>query len=167
MEDHGVSGSTAGSGTTATSTALAAPGIATFQGIHRLKLEATGRIALPSAFKGAFGSLGHVRAQRDEMLMLWTPAAFEAVMAKVKADDSGVIGPRRLKRMHMATSDVSIDKQGRFVVPPELKAKVGLGERIVLAGSRETIEIWSAEAFEAEEATLDEGDLFFDGFEGL
>lgn len=167
MEEQGASGQALEAGTTSTSTLAPTPELTHFQGFHRLKLEATGRIALPSAFKGAFGSQAHLRPHRDQMLMLWTPAAFRAVVAKAQADDSGVLGPRRLKRLHITTSDISVDKQGRFVVPSELKARAGLGEHIVLAGSRETIEIWSAEAFEIEAESFDEGDLFFDGFEGV
>ncbi|CAN5806952.1 hypothetical protein BH10ACT1_BH10ACT1_42160 [soil metagenome] len=152
--------------TTSVSTSAPAPGLTLFQGFHRLKLEATGRIALPSAYKGAFGPKAFIRAHRDQMLMLWTPEAFETVVAAARADDSGVLGPRRVKRLRISTSEVAVDKQGRFVVPAELKAHVGLGEQIVLAGAGEAIEIYSSEAFAIEAQSFDENDLFFDGYEG-
>lgn len=167
MEDTGAGGPAQGV-VAATTPTLPAYGHAPFRGTFRLKLEATGRIALPAAFKGAFEGLGLVRAQRDRFLNLWTPGGFDAVVqALIESQPGGVVDPRTRKRLHMSTSEVSIDRQSRFVVPPELRAKVSLGEQIVLAGSIEAIEIWSAEAFAAEEATLDEADLFFDGFEGL
>jgi MraZ protein len=148
--------------------ALPAYGHAPFHGTYRLKLDGTGRVALPAALKGAFADRALVRAFRDRYLMVWTPLGFEAVVDKlVEANPTGLVDPRTRKRFHIGTSDVSVDKQSRFVIPPDLRTQVGLGERIVLAGSIETIEIWSAEAFEAEQATLDDVDLFFDGFEGL
>ncbi len=146
----------------------AAYGHAPFRGTFHLKLESTGRIALPAALKGAFATTAVLRAHRDEHLNLWTPQGFEAVVQEfVASQPGGVVHPRTKKRLHMSVTEVSIDKQGRLVVPPELKARVGLGERIVLAGAIEAVEIWSAEAFEAEQATFDDADLFFDGFEGL
>lgn len=167
MEEQGARGQVVEVGGAVAPT-LPAFGHTPFRGTFRLKLEASGRIALPAAFKGAFGSLGLVRAHRQQYLNLWTPAAFdEVVKALVASGPGGVVDPRTRKRLHMATTEVSIDKQSRLVIPPELRAKVSLGEQIVLAGSIETIEIWSAAAFAAEEQTLDEADLFFDGFEGL
>lgn len=142
-------------------------GHAPFRGTFRLKLEASGRIALPAALRGAFGPIGLVRAHRGEYLNLWTPAAFDEVVRVFAGQPGGVVDPRTRKRLHMSTTEVSIDRQSRLVVPPELRARVGLGEQIVLAGAIETIEIWSAEAFAAEEATFDDADLFLDGFEGL
>ncbi len=143
-------------------------GHAPFHGTFRLKLDSTGRVSLPASLRPAFESRALIRAHRDQYLMVWTPGGFAAVMEKfVAGNPSGVVDPRTRKRLHMATTEVSVDKQSRFVIPPDLKANVGLGERIVLAGSIETIEIWSADAFEAEQATFDEADLFFDGFEGL
>ncbi|QXC62278.1 division/cell wall cluster transcriptional repressor MraZ [Aquihabitans sp. G128] len=125
-------------------------------------------MVLPSALKGAFDVTGLLRPHRDEYLNLWTPSGFDAVLAEFAASQpGGVVAPRTRKRLSMSATPVTIDKQSRFVIPPELKARAGLGERIVLAGAIETIEIWSAEAFEAEEATFDDADLFFDGFEGL
>lgn len=139
-----------------------------FHGTFRLKLDATGRVSLPASFKGAFATSGFVRPNRNSHLMLWTPTGFKAVADSLGGSaTSGVIDPRTRKRFHMSTTEVSVDKQSRFVIPPDLRVKAGLGDAIVLAGSIETIEIWSAEAFEAEEATFDDADLFFDGFEGL
>ncbi|HEX2577847.1 MAG TPA: hypothetical protein VHK88_15965 [Aquihabitans sp.] len=168
MEIEGASGAAATVTGAPTAAALPAYGHAPFRGTFRLKLEATGRVALPAAFKGAFGSAAVLRAHRQEHLNLWTPRAFDEVVKEfVASQPGGVVDPRTRKRLHMSATDVAVDKQSRFVIPPELKARVGLTDRIVLAGSIETIEIWSAEAFEAEEATFDDADLFFDGFAGL
>lgn len=148
--------------------ALPAYGHAPFRGTFRLKLDTTGRVALPATLKGAFGSVGVLRAHREEYLNLWTPLAFgEVIKEFVASGPGGMVDPRTRRRLHMSAIEVAVDKQSRFVIPPELRTKVGLGDRIVLAGSIETIEIWSAEDFAPEEAAFDDADLFFDGFEGL
>ena len=147
---------------------LPAYGHAPFKGTFRLKLDAAGRVALPAGLKAPFASNAILRPHRDEFLNLWTPLAFdEFVKAFVASQPTGVVAPRTRKRLHMSSSEVTVDKQSRFVIPPELRARVGLGDRIVLAGAIETIEIWPADAFDAEEETFDDVDLFIDGFEGL
>lgn len=168
MEEEGARATAAGEMEAPAAPTLRAYSHAPFKGIFPLKLEASGRVALPAALKGAFAGAGVLRPQRDGHLNLYTPQGFEAVAERFKAGNpSGVVGPRALKRFHMSSADVVVDKQSRFVIPPEFKARVGLGARIVLAGAMEAIEIWPAEGFEPEEATFDEVDLFFDGFEGL
>lgn len=165
MEEEGARVTATGEMETPAASALPVYGHAPFKGIFRLKLEASGRVALPAALKGAFAGAGVLRPHREEHLDLYTPQGFRAVAQQFAA--SNPMGPKALKRFHMSSPDVVVDKQSRFVIPPELKARVGLGERIVLAGAMEAIEIWPAEGFEPEEATFDEVDLFFDGFEGL
>ncbi len=153
---------------TPTASPLTSFGHPAFHGTYRLKLDATGRVSLPASFKGAFSATGFIRPNRNSHLMLWTPSGFKAVAdAFGGSGSSGVVNPRTRKRLHMSTTEVSVDRQSRFVIPPELRVKVGLGEAIVLAGAIETIEIWSADSFVDEEATFDDADLFFDGFEGL
>ncbi len=168
MEDQGVVGNLAVGPQAPTAPDAHVYGHRPFQGIHRLKLEPNGRVALPAAYKAAFDHLGVLRPHRTEHLALYTQRGWEETVKEfVASTPGGVLHPRARKRLHMSVTEVTLDKQSRFVIPPELKERAGLGERIVLAGSIESIEIWSEEAFEAEAATLDDGDLFFDGFEGL
>lgn len=135
-----------------------------FRGTFSLRLEANGRLALPAALRHAFSGHAVVRPYRRQFVNLWTPSGFEAVDAAVRA--SQPVDPRTRRRFHHSAYDVSVDKQFRIVLPPELRERVGLGEELVLAGAIETIEIWPADRWDAEAAEED-ADLFFDGFDGL
>lgn len=168
MEERAATGVAVATVEAQTAPGLPGYGHPSFKGTFHLKLDATGRVALPAALKGAFGAQCVLRPHRNEYLNLWTPLGFdEFLKAFVASRPVGVVGPRTRKRLHMSATESAVDKQSRFVIPPDLRAQAGLGERIVLAGSIETIEIWPAETFEAEEATFDEADLFLDAFEGL
>lgn len=142
-----------------------------FQGTYRARLEASGRLALPSAFKAPFADAAIVRARRDEHLMVWTQRGFDAVVdAMAASSPSGMLDPRTRQRFYKSSPRVGVDRQSRFVLPPELRRQVGLeGElEVVLTGAIECIEIWSAERFDAEEAQrFDDVDLLFDGHSGL
>jgi MraZ protein len=165
MENQGEHGGVQTTQEATTSPSLPAYGHAPFLGTFRCKLEATGRLALPADLRGPFGATAVVRPHRRAYLNLWTPTAFRLVADQIVA--GGVVDPRTRKRFHMSATEVSVDKQRRLVIPPELRERVGLGEQVVLAGSIESIEIWSAETFAEEEEAFDDADLALDGFEGL
>lgn len=146
-------------------------GHAPFSGTYRTRLEGNGRLALPSAFKGAFAEAAIVRARRTEHLMLWTPLGFESVVDALQAKQAdGMLDPQTRLRIFKSAPRVSVDRQGRVVLPPELRDQVGLhgdGE-VVLAGAVECIEIWPAGRFDDVEAQkLDDVDLLFDTHSGL
>src|SRR5690625_3662498 len=120
-----------------------------FVATHEVNIDAQGRVSMPAAYRPAFdeGSL-RMAAVRDRNLELWTPHTFDLVLShKRRIGSPRLSGPRGLKMLQARTARVAIDKQFRFVVPPALRERIGLeadGDRIVLAGTGEAIEIWSA-----------------------
>lgn len=140
-------------------------GHAAFSGNVPARLEPTGRLAIPAAYRSAFGPQARIRAYRDEYLMVWTERAFDLV-ADTMATNGGLIDPQVRKNLYRATQSVTVDRQGRMVVPPELRERVGLTDQVVVAGAIESLEIYSAEAFERL-GSLADADLFFDTFDGL
>lgn len=138
-----------------------------FIGWHTVKLEASGRVVLPTSFRFAFTSRAILRPYRDRYLNLWNQAGFELTREEYAARaEKTVIGSRAKKRFNISSSDVAFDKQFRFVIPDKLQAAIGLGPEIVLAGSSEAIEIWNAEAWAEEQESLADADMFLDDYEG-
>lgn len=140
-------------------------GHAAFSGNVAARLEPTGRLAIPAAYRGAFSGQARLRAYRSEHLMLWTERAFDLV-ATTMATKGGLIDPQARKNIYRSTQPVAVDRQGRLVIPPELRERVGLTDQVVVAGAIEALEIYSVEAF-ARLTALADADLFFDTFDGL
>lgn len=140
-----------------------------FVDTHEVNVDAHGRVSMPAAYRPAFtdGSL-RMAAVRDRNLEFWTPETFELVLShKRRLGSPRLSGPRGLKMFQARTARVAIDKQFRFVIPPALRERIGLdpaGDRIVLAGAGEAIEVWSAAAWAELDHSGEIDDLEYGGF---
>ena len=116
---------------------MPAYGHAPFSGEFRLTLPANGRIALPATLRRAFVDTAFVRVIGGRFVNLWTPLAFRMVMDQMAAQGGqGLVDPRVRKRAYASSTEVSVDSQGRFVLPPAVRDAVGIatGDEILLAG---------------------------------
>jgi MraZ protein len=144
-----------------------------FSGTYRTRLEANGRLVLPSALRSPLvaAASAHVMPRRSERLFLFTPQSFEVMVDSVVTQQgAGVVDPEVRQRFFKAAPKVSVDKQARLVIPPELRTLIGIeGEAdVVLAGAIERIEIWPARRFdEIESEKMHDLDLLLDGHGGL
>lgn len=135
----------------------------TFIGDFVCKSDAKGRIVLPAVFKKVLngeGQLGFVVRKDlfDECLVLiphneWMKEVelMEKRLSNFRQKD------RRLKRaMYRSTAEVTLDGNGRFLVPKRLMEMIGVEKEVVLLGVGNQIELWSKERFEADELSEDE-----------
>lgn len=170
MESQGASVAQEAQAAAATPARTTVFGHEAFSGTYRTRMEASGRLVLPAAFKTAFDGSAVIRPRRDEHLLLWTPRAFDAVADALSRNTEGVLDPHTRQRIYMSAPKLSVDRQHRLSVPPELRERIGIGgeAEVVLAGAIEAIEIWPAARFDAQEAPkLDDVDLLFDTHPGL
>ncbi len=143
-----------------------------FSGTYRTRLEANGRLVVPSALRSPLvaAGAGLLLPRRTECLHLFTPQGFETMVDDVIAKQGGVVSPEMRQQFFIAAPRVSVDKQARLVIPPELRARVGLeGDvEVVLAGAIERIEIWPARRFDDQAAArMGMIDVLLDGHGGL
>ncbi|MEZ5180421.1 MAG: hypothetical protein R2702_00840 [Acidimicrobiales bacterium] len=144
-----------------------------FAGTYRTRLEASGRLVVPAALRGPLVAAGHahVLPRRTDCLHLFAPQGFEVMVdAVVTQQGSGVVDPEVRQRFFKAAPRVSVDRQARLVVPPELRERIGIegDAEVVLAGAIERIELWPARRFDDVEAQrMGDLDLLLDGHGGL
>jgi MraZ protein len=136
-----------------------------FRGLHEHSIDAKGRTSVPARFRDVLargsptGSPEQliVTTGIDPCLVAYTPAAwaiFEAKLATLSQFDAAVV---QLKRIYVAgASECDIDKHGRLLLPPELRAYAALEKDIVWAGMVTTLEIWAKTAWDARMAACRE-----------
>lgn len=115
-----------------------------------LRLDAKGRVILPTVFRRAFEQGGRLFRYEANCLGLFTEASFKLFDERMYAKREVVLsgkGPRRALYAHAAT--VVPDSQGRFVIPERLRHLVELTAEVTLVGNIDHVEIWPSDAWEA------------------
>ena len=121
---------------------------------QQLTMDPRGRVTLPARLRNALevhriNSL--VFIVHGQRLRGYTPKDFaERVEAPLLADDAfdPYHDEKQLLRLGSAC-EIDVDRQGRMVVPAELREMAKLGENIVVVSLLDRVEIWNQADFKA------------------
>lgn len=127
-----------------------------FRGQFTHSVDAKGRISLPARFREQLLSGGDPRciltpAPFDPCLHLYPMRAweeFERRVSELPRLDPNIV---RFRRMYVSAAvECEIDRAGRILVPPHLRARAGLEkeQEAVWAGMGELLELWAKEHLE-------------------
>jgi MraZ protein len=138
-----------------------------FTGEYRHAVDDKGRLAVPSRFRAQLAGNVVVARWLDACLAIFPIAAWDELSAKVGGLPMTDPNARLLQRQLFAGAfETELDRQGRVLVPGNLRTFAGLeGEALVL-GSRDHAEIWAPGRWEAYSRAL-EGEAFTDAIAGL
>lgn len=127
-----------------------------FREVSRHPVDSKGRVFVPKRFLPGLpadvdGSLPVTLSRSPRGECLWLTAREEGTSA---LDPSALssLGSRDLERLRLrsaTTFDLTLDASKRILVPAELRALVGLGDEVVLAGIGPVIEVWDAKRWDA------------------
>lgn len=125
-----------------------------FKGSHPVTIDTKGRFAVPAAYRqplydGCGGRLV-ITQHWDGCLLVYPMGEFESFEQKLLA--RGGLDPkvRDIQRFFIGNArDVDMDRQGRILLPSNLRKAAGLDSHAVLSGIGNLFELWDAERFEA------------------
>ncbi len=127
-----------------------------FMGEYNHSLDAKGRLIIPVKFRESLGEKFVVTRSLDACLCIYDMEAWEAFAKKLTELPYNAKEQRELVRFFLSgAAEVELDKQGRILVPNNLRAAAGIEKDVVLVGVGGRIEIWSSKAWE-ETQTSDE-----------
>jgi len=122
-------------------------------------VDEKGRLKLPTTFKadlevfakgeGREGMRHYLTSLDGKGARLYPMPVWEAVEARL----ASVPGTNPAKRRFLEVtayygSEVDLDAQGRFVIPPILREKANLLGEVAILGQMDHLAIWNREAFE-------------------
>ncbi|MDO5783467.1 MAG: division/cell wall cluster transcriptional repressor MraZ [Eubacteriales bacterium] len=124
------------------------------KGEYRHTLDAKGRLFIPAKLREELGDSFVVTKGLDQCLFLYPQAAWNALEEKIR--QLPMSKSRDLQRFFLSSaSDVSVDKQGRIVVPTVLRGYAALDHDVTVIGVSERAEIWDTQAWDAYNGRLD------------
>ncbi|MBN1872115.1 MAG: division/cell wall cluster transcriptional repressor MraZ [Candidatus Omnitrophica bacterium] len=121
-----------------------------FYGEHEHSLDKKGRLVLPSKFrevaKAHFIEKFYVTRGLDNCLFVFSEDEWKAQESKFKSLPFTKSQSRKFNRLFFAgAQEVTIDKQGRMLIPKYLKDFAGIKRDVMVIGVSNRIEIWDVD----------------------
>lgn len=114
------------------------------------------RLAIPARYRQQLANGVYLTKGADRCLYLLTPEGWSKLSERIMSLPSLQPEARRLQRHFFAGADHMVpDKLGRIIIPAQLREYADLKGDVVVAGVQTRIELWSKEAWDADEAIAD------------
>ena len=128
-----------------------------FIGEYKHNLDEKGRIAVPRKFRKDLAKGAVVTRGLDTSLFLFTKPEWNKLAEKLASLPLGQSNSIAFARLMLAGAmEVTIDKQGRVVLPEYLRKYAGLNKSVIVAGLYSRIEIWDSEKWEKYKQSAEE-----------
>lgn len=124
-----------------------------FFGRYDCTIDAKGRLNFPAKFRDAMGESFVVMEWLDRCLFALPMAEVEKLSERLGADelmDSWEI----TGDLFSTACEVTPDKQGRILLPAELRRYAGLEKSVTIIGNRNHAELWATDTWEARRAAV-------------
>ncbi|MPZ99772.1 MAG: cell division/cell wall cluster transcriptional repressor MraZ [Dehalococcoidia bacterium] len=128
-----------------------------FYGTFEHSIDERGRLAIPARYRSAFVGGGVLRESPEGCLEVYTQDTFdEEVQRRLAADDGNRhLNGRRIRRSFLPGAFAAeLDKQGRVLVPQQLRTAGDLEGRVLVVGCGDYLELWRPERWEQEQERL-------------
>lgn len=127
-----------------------------FLGEYFHTFDTKNRISVPSKFRKDLGRAVVVTRGLDHCLYVYSRKTWEKEARTYANGANGNAAHRGLARLFLAgSSEVEVDGSGRVLIPEHLKSFASLGEKAVIAGVADRVEIWEENAWKMYTADIE------------
>jgi MraZ protein len=124
-----------------------------FKGTYRYRIDPKGRLPVPAAFRKSLNSTAprqFVLTLLDQCLAAYPPAEWERLEGQLSQLPAFNREVKALARVLASRAvDCTLDRQGRILLPANLRQSCGLTREAVVIGVLNRFEIWSPEPWDA------------------
>ena len=129
-----------------------------FMGEYRHNIDEKGRLIVPAKFREALGKEFVVTKGIDQCLFVYPLSEWKIIEEKFREANTTTANARKFARFFFAGAcNVEIDKQGRILLPNQLREFADLTKDIVTVGVLNRVEIWNGSKWD-ENNTFDDMD---------
>lgn len=128
-----------------------------FMGEFQHSLDEKGRLIIPAKFREALGPSFVVTRGLDHCLFLYPQAEWQNLESKLKTLPLTNANARAFVRFFFSgANECELDKQGRILVPPNLREYAKLERDAVVIGVSNRVEVWAKSEWETYSGQADE-----------
>lgn len=130
-----------------------------FLGQYTHNIDDKGRLTIPARFRGELAAGLVVTCGFDRNLMVFPMSEWEKLAEKISAQPLSNESVREFRRRVFSQAvDLEPDRQGRILLPQNLRNFAGIDGEAVIAGMYDYVEIWSTSAWDAVRENIDNSD---------
>ena len=118
-------------------------------GTYEHNIDAKGRLAIPSKLRDELGSTFYLAMGVDACLAVYPQSTWDRFTEKFAS--LPMSQSKKMRSLFANAARCELDSQGRIVVPAKLRKYAGLEKDTVIIGVNDRAEIWSADAWHAQE----------------
>ena len=124
--------------------------LAMFKGEFSHTIDSKGRMIIPAKMREQLGENCVVTRYLDNTLAIYTQEKFEEIAKKLSAQSSNKSAQRAFVRFFVGgAADLEFDKQGRVLIPSNLRKHAQLKKDAIIVGNGERIEVWNKARWDA------------------
>jgi MraZ protein len=121
-----------------------------FVGEYRHTIDDKARLTIPSKFRAEFEAGLYITCGLDQCLWVFTREGWDRFSEKLASLPSGLANTRTITRFFFSQASNEIpDRQGRIVVPENLKHFANLEDGATIIGANDKVEIWQPDRWES------------------
>ena len=113
-------------------------------GKYRHTVDPKGRLFVPSKLRDELGEAFYVTLGLDHCLSVYTEAGWQSILDKYNA--LPISQARKMRFLFANAAKCEPDKQGRFLIPTELRQYAGIRQEVTFIGQGGHVEIWGSDA---------------------
>lgn len=118
-------------------------------GEYNHSIDEKSRVIVPSKFRDDLGSTFVITKGFDKCLFVFSIAEWQNFEAGLRALPLSNENARKYVRYFLSgATECQLDKQGRILIPANLKEHAGLKKELVITGVSTRAEIWDKETWE-------------------
>ncbi|MDD7543526.1 MAG: division/cell wall cluster transcriptional repressor MraZ [Peptoniphilaceae bacterium] len=120
-----------------------------FIGEYNHSVDAKGRVSLPARFRDDLSETFYITRGMENCLFIYDRSEWEKMDERIRSLRLTAKAARGFSRLFYAGAmEVSCDRQGRFLIPPHLRAFASIDKEVVIIGVSNRIEVWDKEKWD-------------------
>ncbi len=128
-------------------------------GEYKHTIDDKGRLTIPAKYRAELAAGIVVTRGFDNNLMIYPMSGWEELAGRIMSKSVSNPKVRELRRrLFSAAADLELDRQGRVLIPPQLRQFAGINGSVMVAGNFDYVEIWSIEQWESRREQLELSD---------